>query len=94
MAEEEICYHCKFFGPYSQNRDLADYWCFRHDMRVTDKTPGCSNFARRKGGEMSVNAPYLGLIERECDRRSEEREMQEYRKTEQRRNLVYSGFLV
>jgi len=40
---------------------------------------------------MSVNAPYLGLIERECDRRSEEREMQEYRKKEQRRNLVYSG---
>lgn len=87
MQEKNTCVYCIYYGPHSQDPKVPDYWCFRHDFRVINKTPKCDYFKLNEGGENFVNAPYLGFFERQKDRQKEGRK-------EGRINLCISGFFV
>jgi hypothetical protein len=77
MGKKDHCKYCIYFVPFSDY-----YWCYRHDMRVWDDTPRCPNFKGYSDVKEDHNSPYLGLMEREKDR-----------KREQRINLFLSGLL-
>ena len=87
--KEKLCHHCNYYGPHSQDPTVPDYWCFRHDMRAISKYPGCPNYEERKGGEFSVNAPYIGLIEREKDRKNKLIKIEQNRTRDDRKNILY-----